>query len=323
MHCPVRDPDQTAKIQHLKDAAAGTKGSLQFFQADLLQEGSYLPAMKGCAVVFHTASPYIANVPGGREQVQQKLLDPALKGTANVLDSVAQTPSVKRVVLTSSCYAVATDAVDTLEAPGGVANEEVWNSTASVDYNPYAYSKVLAEKEAWKMADAQSQYKLVVVNPAWVFGPGLKVHPTSESFGFLKMLGDGSMKSGCPDIGCYVVDVRDVATAHVRAAFTEQASGRYIVCGHNTSVLKFAKATADAYPDYPLPKSGFPKLIVWLLAPYIGMTRRQIWRGVGYTSTIDNSKSKKELGMEYRPITETFPDMFAQMIEGGMIPKLE
>lgn len=38
---------------------------------------------------------------------QAELLDPAVKGTLNVLNSCAKSPSVKRVVLTSSIAAVA------------------------------------------------------------------------------------------------------------------------------------------------------------------------------------------------------------------------
>ena len=52
---------------------------------------------------------------------------------------------------------MATDAADTFDEPDNVVNESTWDNTASKDYNPYAYSKVLAEKEAWKIAEGQSQ----------------------------------------------------------------------------------------------------------------------------------------------------------------------
>lgn len=39
--------------------------------------------------------------------IQAELLDPAVKGTLNVLNSCAKSPSIKRVVLTSSIAAVA------------------------------------------------------------------------------------------------------------------------------------------------------------------------------------------------------------------------
>ena len=64
------------------------------------------------------------------------------------------------------------DAADCAMPPAnGNVTEEIWKTTASRTHNPYAYSKVVAEKEAWKMADAQSHYKLVVIPPGWVFAP--------------------------------------------------------------------------------------------------------------------------------------------------------
>jgi nucleoside-diphosphate-sugar epimerase len=314
VHCPVRDPDSADKLKHLTDLAEASKGKLKFFKADLLDEGSYLESMKGCSVVIHTASPFNMSP----KDVQKDLLDPAVKGTQNVLDSVSKTSSVKRVVLTSSCYAVATDPADTHEAPG---TEESWNTTASESYNPYAYSKVLAEKEAWKIADAQSQYKLVVVNPAWVHGPGIKASAGNESFAFIKMLGDGSMKSGCANLGFWVVDVRDVAKAHVAAAFSEKAEGRNIISGHNTNLPAVAAAIRTKFPDYPLPETCFPWPIVYLLAPYIGMNRRMVWRGVNVEARMDNSKSIKDLKMEYHSLEATFQDMFGQMVAAGIIPE--
>ena len=54
--------------------------------------------------------------------------------------------------------------------------EEVWNTTASIDYQPYSLSKTLAEKKAWEIADAQSQWDLIVVNPCLVLGPAFNTH---------------------------------------------------------------------------------------------------------------------------------------------------
>ena len=54
---------------------------------------------RGADFVFHTASPYTFDV----EDFERDLVEPALKGTKNVLASVAKSKdSVRRVVLTSS-----------------------------------------------------------------------------------------------------------------------------------------------------------------------------------------------------------------------------
>ena len=153
----------------MTDIADASKGSIKFFKADLLEEGSYLEAIKGCSVVFHTASPFMTDVPKGKEQ--EMLLDPAVKGTKNVLKSCSEVESVKRVVLTSSMYAVCVDAQDTHDVEK--CDESCWNTQASKDYNPYAFSKVLAEKAAWEFVKEDSvKYYLVVINPSFVMGPG-------------------------------------------------------------------------------------------------------------------------------------------------------
>eukprot|EP00980_Cylindrotheca_fusiformis_P012350 scaffold3031_cov102-Cylindrotheca_fusiformis.AAC.10 len=321
IHCAVRSPDNEEKVKHLVDAAKGTKGNLKFFKGDLLEDGSYEEAMKGCSVVFHTASPFFLNPDPSK--IDEQLLEPAVKGTRNVLNSVAKTPSVKRVVVTSSIVATCTDPADRLDEPGQVITEECWNKTASRSYNPYAYSKTLAEKEAWKIADAQSQYKLVTVNPGLVMGPGLKVHPTSTSYGILKQVGKGDYASGAPGLALAVVDVRDVAKVHVAAGFSDKAEGRYLAVGHNTSMYEmFAKTMAPKLPDYPLPKRKIHWLLLWLIAPFIGMERRTIWRGVDIEYDAKNDKSVNDFGIEYVPMEKTLLDMFHQCEDGGLFPKL-
>ncbi|MEO1001420.1 MAG: NAD-dependent epimerase/dehydratase family protein, partial [Pseudomonadota bacterium] len=130
VHAAVRDPENAEKTAHLTAMAAELPGTLQLFRADLLEPGSYGAAMAGCGVVFHTASPFSTNV----ADPQRDLIDPAVKGTENVLASVNETESVTRVVLTSSCAAIYGDAADCAAAPNGTLTEEIWNTTSSVDH---------------------------------------------------------------------------------------------------------------------------------------------------------------------------------------------
>merc|ERR1712159_779592 len=86
IHCPVRSPDNEAKIGHLKALPGGLE-RLKFFHGDLMDEGSYLESMKGCAVVFHVASPFSLHCPPGKED--EMLFTPAKRGTLNVLESAS------------------------------------------------------------------------------------------------------------------------------------------------------------------------------------------------------------------------------------------
>ena len=143
VHAAVRNPDDKAKIAHLEEASNVSEGSIKFFSSDLLIPGSYKKAMEGCSIVYHTASPFTIDV----KDPQKELINPAVNGTSNVLNTAKEISSVKRVVVTSSCAAIYTDAIDTINAPEGKLTEEVWNTTASLDYQPYSLSKTLAEKQ--------------------------------------------------------------------------------------------------------------------------------------------------------------------------------
>lgn len=316
VHAAVRDPGNKTKISHLLTAASEAKGEIRFFKADLLISDSYLESMQGCQVVFHTASPFTSKI----NDPQKELIDPAQLGTRNVLESVNKTPSVERVVLTSSCAAIYGDNADLDSTTNGVFTEENWNTSSSLDHQAYSYSKTLAEKEAWKINKSQDRWELVVINPSLVIGPGLNPHATSETFSLIKQFGDGSMKSGAPRLGIGTVDVRDLAEAHFKAAFTPQAKGRYIISGHNTNFLELAKTLVPKYgKKYPIPRRALPKFLLWIVGPMIdkNLTRKVVTRNVNIPWKADNSKGIQDLKIEYRSLDLTMNEFFQQMIDNN------
>ena len=319
VHAAVRNPNNKEKTKHLDEIAKNSSGKIEYFKADLLEEGSFAEAMKGCKVVFHTASPFTSNF----KDAQKELIEPAVSGTKNILGQANKTSSVKRVVLTSSCAAIYTDAIECEQAPNGMITEDIWNTTASLGYQPYSYSKTLAEKEAWKIAETQKQWDLVVINPSLVMGPFLNPSATtSESFSILKQMGDGTFKQGAPKLGVGIVDVRDVALAHYNAAIFPNAKGRHITSAHNTNFYEIAQLLYKKYGDkYPIPKNLLPKWLLWLIGPILNknLDRKYISNNVNHTFKADNSKSKKELGMEYRPLEETMHDAFQVLIDHKIV----
>lgn len=319
VHAAVRNPDKKEKIQHLDEIAAKTEGTIKYFKSDLLESGSYAEAMEGCELVFHTASPFVLNV----KDPQRDLVDPAVKGTENVLEQANKTESVKRVVLTSSCAAIYTDAVDTEKAPGGKITEEIWNTTASLDYQPYSFSKTQAEKRAWEIANAQSKWDLVVINPSFVLGPFLNPGATtSESFRVLQQAGSGAMKMGIPKIGFGVIDVRDLAIAHYKAGITPSANGRNIISAHNTDMVEMFKPIAEKYgKQYAIKPKAMLKWLVWTFGPMIdkALERKYISNNVNHKFTADNSKAINELGLSYRSLKETMLDGFDVLVENKLV----
>jgi len=287
-------------------------GAIRYFRADLLEPGSYGEAMEGCELVYHTASPFRLAV----DDPQRDLVEPAEQGTRNVLQEANHSESVRRVVVTSSVAAIYGDNADLQDLPADRFDERHWNTTSSLDHQPYSYSKTRAEKEAWRLADQQNRWQLVTVNPSLVIGPGIQAQASSESFQLIKQFGDGTFSSGVPDIGMGLVDVRDVAEAHFQAGIREQAHGRYIVSGHDSSFPEIAKVLRQRFGDrYPIPKRTLPKWLVWTAGPWLdsAITRRFVSRNVGYPFRADNGKSRRELGMEYRPLEQSLEEFFEQL----------
>lgn len=319
VHATVRDSNKSASVAHLWKAADGAKGTLKLFDADLMTAGSFKAAIEGCELVIHTASPFVIK---GFQDAQEALIRPAVEGTANVLNSCHDVESVRRVVLTSSVASIYGDAVEVLNAPGGVFTEKLWNETSSEKHQPYSFSKVMAERKAWEICKNQSAWDLVVINPSLVMGPSLTTQTQSTSIDVMRDLGNGRQRTGVPMLEFGIVDVREVARAHILAGLNSEAQGRYILSAHTASLLQMAMILRSRFPKYPLPKNQLPKFLVKLLAPIAaGVSREFIQKNVGYFLKFDNSRSMLSLGVQYRPLTETLCDHFAQMIDDGLLKR--
>lgn len=311
----VRSKAHQNRLEHLENMVQKSQGRLELFEADLLRHGSFHEAMDGCELVMHTASPFRIQ---GIRNAQRELIDPALEGTRNVFYTVEETPSVQRVVLTSSVAAIYGDAREIEDQPNHLFTENTWNVSSSIDRQPYAYSKTLAEKEAWSIAGRQMRWDLVVMNPAFVLGPSLSRRTDSTSTGFLLSILKGEFKTGAPALHYGVVDVRDVAHAHIQAGFTPGASGRNILCNDTLTIMEMVQLIRAQHGDrFPLPKREAPKWLIQLLAPAFGVSRQFIRDNVGFPLAFDNTRSIRELALRYRPIKETILDQVAQLVQDG------
>ncbi len=103
VHGTVRSLKDDRKLTHLQRLSEAHPGQLVLFEADLLGAQGFDAAMQGCSSVLHTASPYKL---GPSADPERELIAPAVNGTRHVLDAVNRTPSVERVVITSSIVAM-------------------------------------------------------------------------------------------------------------------------------------------------------------------------------------------------------------------------
>ncbi|KAL0004746.1 hypothetical protein SO802_012307 [Lithocarpus litseifolius] len=174
---------------------------------------------------------------------QSQLIDPAVKGTLNVLRSCVKVPSIKRVIITSSTASVMFNG-KTLSPD--VVIDETWFS------DPISCEKLktLAEEAAWKFAEGNN-IDLVAINPGLVIGP--LIQPT---FGFsletfLKFVKDAGTEV-FPDGICILVDIRDVANAHIQAFEIPAASGRYCINAEVIHYFEVFKILHGLYPTFNL-----------------------------------------------------------------------
>lgn len=219
----VRSTANAVKVQPLKEMQDRFPGRLELFEADLLVDGSFDEALKGCEVVFHVASPFF--MPEKIKDGQRDMVEPALAGTRNVIGSVERTPTVLKFVFTSTVGAIFGDYADVLDMKGQVLGEAYFNTTSTVGNNPYHYAKTVAEQAAWDAEKAQGRWRMVSVNPGLVLGPSLTPASESGSLFLLEELFKGYFIYGAPDFSFTTVDVRDVADAHIAAAEKPDARG--------------------------------------------------------------------------------------------------
>ena len=294
----VRNLHDESKVAHLKKDFP----DIELFEADLLKPGSFDACFQGCHFVFHTASPFLNKA----DDPQKDLVDPAVKGTENVLEAALKEESVQRIVLTSS---VATVRRPELEKQSyHVCVDTDWNNFANVDNGlAYPYSKVAAEKRAWDMvaqhnsAHPQRQVSLVTVHPSWVMGPPVGSRVDGVSVGtIVSWLDESQVEVGVRPQQVSCVDVREVATAHVEAAERADTSGRYLVThDKSTHPLDMVAVFKRKYPH-----KRFPDKVNGTLNPAYG---------------VDNSRTQKELGVVFRPLEETLNDMADKLVQLGMI----
>ncbi|XP_061340064.1 cinnamoyl-CoA reductase 2-like isoform X2 [Gastrolobium bilobum] len=100
VHGTVRQPG-SQKYEHLLKLERASE-NLKLFKADLLSYESVHSAIVGCSAVFHVASPVPSTIVPNPEV---EVIEPAVKGTANVLEACLKA-KVERVVFVSSIAAI-------------------------------------------------------------------------------------------------------------------------------------------------------------------------------------------------------------------------
>ena len=310
----VRDPSNTEKTTHLHAIAeaAGATDRFELVAADLLKEGSFDAAMVGVSGVCHCA----AAVFFAADDPQRDIVDPSLIGTRNVLESIRKAGTVRRLVHTSSVVAIyGWDKPD-----GHLFTEADWNTSSTLEVDPYGLAKVEAEKAARAFVDAlpeAERFELVHLNPGMVWGPPLiKAHVKASP----KLVRDVISRSnpGVPRLMLNVVDVRDVSEAHVRALEAEAPPPRCILVAVNGWMPEMMQQLQSMFPDVSMGSRRIPKWAVLLVSMFDKtLNTAQLKKLIGRSMPMSSAVSESTYGMTWRPLAETLHDTAAPMIEHG------
>ena len=310
----VRSKSRAPEIERAIERAGVDNPSLELAEADLTRDDGWGEAVRDCRYVLHVASPFPAAEPRDREA----LLGPARDGATRVVDAAARA-GAQRVVVTSSIAAVMYCAKPDHE----VLTEEDWSNTRSVDISTYAASKTLAERAAWErigdLREAGFETELSVVNPGFVLGPALD-KDLSTSHHVMRMLGRGTYPA-VPRIAYPIVDVRDVAAAHVAAMKEPSAAGERFICATDTlSLHEIGMHMIEAVPDLKRKVPRF-KAHSWFLrgAARFDRNLRAIRGDLDRRPQVSSSRARDVLGVMFRTPKEAIFSAVQSLRQLGIV----
>lgn len=309
----VRSLDREQSVRaSLAEAGMTAGGDLEFVAADLTGDQGWPEAMEGVDYVIHVASPVMP----GHVEDEQSVIAPAREGALRVLRA-AREAGVKRVVLTSAFHAVAWGHPHN----DHVFNEKDWTVLDGPGTDAYGRSKTLAEQAAWDFIAAEGGgLELTTLLPVAVMGPVLSANVTGANQ-LLQRLLKGQVP-GLLNIYYPIVDVRNIAAAHVTAMRAPGAAGeRFLLAGDPAlsmgeiaDILRTRLGQAAAR----VPTEAIPDDAVRAGAATNPMLRSVVDQ-LGYARRFSTDKARRILGWNPRPSRDAVEAAGGSMVERGLI----
>lgn len=280
----LRSQDRQAEVVDSLERNNTPTRHLSLFEVDLNRDSGWDSAIRDCNYVLHVASPFVLT-----DEDEDFFVKPAVEGVQRAL-KFSKKHNVKKVILTSSFAAIH----ETLNNRQESFDEEDWSNPNKPGISFYAKSKTMAELAAWEFMEMENpDFSLTVINPVLVMGPSLsKDVGTSNSL--VKNMINGSVP-GTPKIHIGIVDVRDVASAHILAMESSGANGeRIIVSEKELWVHEVAAILRDAGFN-KTPKVVFPKWLMKIVALFRKDLALMIPM-IGKRRDVSSSKARELLG---------------------------
>jgi nucleoside-diphosphate-sugar epimerase len=287
----VRDLKKADRVRDSLGKAGADLSRVEFVGLDLMSDAGWDEAMADIRYLQHTASPFVTREPKDRND----LIRPAVEGTRRAIGAALRA-RVERIVVTSSMAAIMYGHDKSHSAPFAA---EDWTNLEGRQISGYVESKTRAEIAAWELVDKAGRHDdLATINPGAIFGPLLDEDP-GTSVALLKRMFDGSLPAAAK-IAFIVVDVRDVAAAHVAAMTSDMARGKRFPMGNGTfSLMELAAILKQGLPNRAgkLPRFEVPDWVVRLVGIVDADIRGNLGE-LGVVKRADASEVKRLLGRD-------------------------
>lgn len=294
-------------LAHKHTEAIG-KLDLTLVRGDLADKSSLLELMDGVEVVFHLAAQIsITGDPSG------SVYRSNAEGTRNML-SAARDRNIKRFIHFSSIHAFQQDPQDrTLDETRPLVGSEA-----------FAYDRSKAEGERAVMEAARNGMDAVVLSPTAIIGPA-DPEPGLTGKAVLQLM-NRKIPALVPG-GYNWIDVRDVAFAAFSAIEKARSGEKYLVAGTWHSVRELSEIIGR-HSGVKTVQTVLPTWTARVGLPFITLYSKLTGNEPLYTSEsleilaqgnrlIDNTKAKKELGLDPRPLDQTIKDLIGWFRENN------
>jgi dihydroflavonol-4-reductase len=272
---------------------------IQWVEADMADIFALEDAMEGVSQVYHCAA-WVSF----KQADKDPMITANVVGTANVVNACLGANA--RLVHVSSIAAVGTGKT------GELITEKHYIEETPV-HNIYAISKLESEMEVWR--GIAEGLDAVIVNPSVIIGASAGTTGSGQIFETVRK-GLGFYTSG--SVG--LVDVADVARCMITLMNSDITAERYIINAENWTYKDLFDTIAGRF-DVKAPsrqaKSWMLEL-AWRAASLIGLLTGKdpaldkiSAQAASVSQNYDNSKIKKAIGFEFKPVSTTIDEVVA------------
>ena len=312
----VRNVDDESRVGFLKNIGGYASGRLTLHAADLDQPGCFDEIFKGCHGVCH-----VSHVSDYKDQDYiQRVCD-------HIIESINNSETVNRVVVTSSLAAIMTE---------GDINELTRRPVIYEDREPianhpkrtaerglgYSMGKELAQHVFSEAAELNGKWDAITCCPSDNVGPILSAHhkesgPWQHN---IEMMLLGKYYQNEAYRPWMTVDVRDTATVHIGLLESSEVDNGERYLSWSTERRNVEQICADI--DRLLPELGHDTPEVTDPFPDRLQAREQELRDIWAQCDLRNDRIRNLLDMDFVDLDKSLRDCIESLITvGGVKPK--